>query len=401
MIRKTVIQYVVLMSLHYLAANSIAAVYATFLTSKGLNLFQVNMMNLVFFTTLFVCEIPTGAFADIFGRKASFVFSCFLYAVSMYMYAASETMFGFAASEIVGAIGLTFSSGAIEAWVVDKLKYHGHDGPLHHVFSKAQISGKLVGIAGAIIGSQLADIHVEIPWIFGGTVSLLTGFLAHFWLREEYFVKKSFSFALGLQSMKNTISQSIEFGIKNKQIRFLLVVGLIQIFAVQAPNMQWQPYFLQYLVEKKLLGYLWMGMMLGLIAGNLLAGKLLKHVKNEKKALTICQVSAGLGMILVTFLPFPVGIAVFILHEIPRGMYLPLKDKYLHDSIPSHARATISSFESTSPHLGGMIGLLISGAVAQSFSIQTAWVMSGSLMIILTLLVARNGSRRKSAAQAQ
>ncbi|MEI6042623.1 MAG: MFS transporter [bacterium] len=394
--KRTIVQYVTLTSLLSFARGAIAAVYVSFLISNGLNLLEVNLVNLVYFSTLFICEIPTGAFADIFGRKSSFVMSCLLTTIGGFMYAYSKSFWGFAASEAVLAIGATFASGAFKAWLVDKLQHHGYTESLHKVFSRAQIFSLIAGIISALIGSQLADISIELPWIWLGFFSLITGIIAMFWLKEEYFVKKEFSFKLGLSAMKETTKQSIEFGINNKVIRFLLVAGLIQVFAVQALNMQWQPYFLDYLHDKKSLGYIWAGMMLGLTAGSLLANKFLALVKDEKKALTICQLLIGFGTLIITIIPFPVGIAVFILHEIPRGMFAPLKDKFLQDNIPSHARATISSFEAISPHLGGMIGLFASGYVANRFGIPSAWIMSGSLMIILTLMVAKNGHNKKA-----
>ncbi len=394
MIKKTIKQYLVLNAISSFAMGTIAAVYVTFLTSHGLNLFEVNMVNFVFFATLFICEIPTGAFADIFGRKTSFVLSCLILSAGTFIYAFSKSFWGFALAEFVSAIGKTFASGAFQAWLVDSLKHHGHTEPLNRVFSKVRVVGQSAGIISALIGASLADIRADLPWILMGVLELIAGITAFFWLKEDYFVKKKFSIRLGLSAMKETVQQSIEFGMKNKVVRFLLVAGIIQMFSVQAVNMQWQPYFVKYLVEKKLLGFLWVGMVVGIMIGSSLAGKLLCLVKNEKAALIICQVLTGVGITLVTILPFPVGIVMFILHEIPRGMYAPLKDKFLQDSIPSSARATITSFESISPHLGATIGLFTSGFLADKFGIQSAWVTSGLFLVVMTLLFSRNRSKK-------
>ncbi|MEI6552934.1 MAG: MFS transporter [bacterium] len=392
--KRTIVQYLTLMSLSSFSRGAIAAIYVPFLIAGGLNLLEVNLVNLIYFSTLFICEIPTGAFADIFGRKASFVVSCVLTSIGGIMYASSKTFWGFASSEAVLAIGATFASGAFKAWLVDKLQHHGYTEPLHKVFSKAQIFCLIAGIISAFIGSQISDIYIQLPWMMMATSALITGVIAFFWIEEEYFVKKKFSFKLGILAMKETAVQSIEFGIKNKVVRFLLVVGIIQVFAVQAPNMQWSPYFLEYLKDKKTLGYIWASMMLGLTAGSFLANKFLTLIKDERKALTMCQVLIAIGTIAITLLPFPLGLALFILHEIPRGMFVPLKDKFLQDNIPSHARATISSFEAISPHLGGMIGLVASGYVANRFGISSAWVMSGLVMLTTTLLFTRKKSGR-------
>ncbi len=394
MIKKTIRQYLVLNAITSFAMGTIAAIYVTFLTSHGLNMFEVSMVNFVFFSTLFVCEIPTGAFADIFGRKTSFVIACLLLSAGTFIYAVSKSFWGFALAEFVSAIGKTFASGAFKAWFVDSLKHHGYNGELHRIFSRVSVIGKSMGIISALLGAYLADIRSDLPWFLMGTLELIAGIMALVWLKEEYFVKNKFSFRMGLRAMKGTVRQSIEFGIKNNAVRFLLVAGVIQLFAVQAPNMQWQPYFIEYFVENKLLGYLWVGMVLGLMTGSLLAGKLLSLVKDEKLALIICQIATGLMIAIVTLLPFPAGIAMYILHEVPRGAYEPLKDKFLQDAIPSHARATLTSFESIAPHLGGMIGLFVSGFLANRFGMQTAWVTSGLTMVFVTILVSRNRKKK-------
>jgi MFS family permease len=113
---KIVRQYYVLSLLFSIGGNSLTcAVYVTFLMSNGLNLLQVNLINAVFFFTLFVCEIPTGAYADIFGRKSSFVLACALMSASMFVYGSSHTFVGFIIAEILAAIGGTFRSGAFQA----------------------------------------------------------------------------------------------------------------------------------------------------------------------------------------------------------------------------------------------------------------------------------------------
>src|SRR6185369_4258736 len=123
--RKIIRQYYVLSCLFNGGGMSIiSAIYVTFLIHNGLNLFQVNLVNAIFFLTLFLCEIPTGAFADIFGRKTSFVAACGMLCASMFVYGSSHTFFGFVLAEMLGAVGTTFRSGAFQAWLVDSLKHH-------------------------------------------------------------------------------------------------------------------------------------------------------------------------------------------------------------------------------------------------------------------------------------
>ena len=389
MIKKTILQYFTMTMLMNIGMGLICAVYVTFLTSHGLNLLEVNLVNLVFFSTRFICEIPTGAFADVFGRKVSFVVSCVLFSLGMFLYGLSNSFWGFIVAEAIIAVGSTFISGAFDAWLVDMLNHHGGEDMQHKVFSRAGLIGQFACMVAALAGAYLADINGNLPWFVGSAVFIFTAFLSAFWMKEEYFQKKTFSWGFGWQSMKDTVCLSIKYGLNNKVVRFIVLCSLVGMLSFQAPNMQWQPYFISFLKEKRNLGYLWIGMSLCMMLGSILAPRFLKLVKSEKRSLVVCNIFTGLCLSVVTMIPFLPGLAVYMVHEIPRGMIGPLKKKFLHDNIPSHARATVASFESISPHLGGMIGLLASGFIANTYSISTAWLLSGIFLVVATLCVAR------------
>jgi MFS family permease len=391
MIGKTVTQYYVLTACSTLSLGFALSTYVTFLITRGLNLLEVNMVNFIFYTTLFMMEIPTGAFADVFGRKKSVALSGLLLGIGELIYAWSDTFFDFALAEIVSAFGITFATGAFQAWVVDTLKHHGYNGSFGKIFSNASKIKTACFICAALIGGYAADYNDRLPWIMGGIGNILTCIIVLVWIKEEYFIPMKFSFTLGWQAMKDTVKTSFKYARESKVVRFILVVGVLQICSVQAINMQWQPYFHEYLGSKRALGYLWMAMMIGVFVGQHYALKLFSLLKSEKKCLVACQIGAGLGMIVTVLLPFPGALAVFLLHEIPRGMYHPIKDMFLQDNILSKERATVSSFESISPHLGGMIGLLGSGILANKLGIPATWITSGLILIIGTLLVSRNG----------
>lgn len=394
MAKKTIRLYLLLKVIITLSISFISATYVMFLISKGLNLFEVNLVNFVFFVTLFVCEIPTGIVADVFGRKRSFVISCFLLSLSLFVYAFSDYFLLFLLAEAIGAIARTFESGAFQAWIVDRLKYYDYEEPIHPIFKKEQQWVQGATIIGALSGAFLASWNPTLPWIAGGITAFIAGFAAIFLMKEEYFVREKMSVIEGFKSMKSVARKSIRYGAKNKAVRFIMVIGAIQFFALQAPNMQWQPFFTDHLQDQTMFGFLYVGISLSLIVGASLSGRLLKKVTNERAALIVSQSVVGIGLILTAiFSSYAVAIVFFLSHEIARGAFKPIKDAYLHDNIPSKERATLISFESISHHIGGAVGLLVSGFIALNTSISFTWILSGSFLIITAMILARNGKR--------
>ncbi len=368
--------------------NMIATTYVLFLLGKGLNLFEVNLVNTVFFVTLFVCEIPTGAFADVFGRKKSYVLSCFLLALGMMVYAISDTFWEFACAEMISAIGMTFSTGAFSSWLVDSLKHHTYEGETRAIFARGAQLRQGAGILAALIGAYLFDISPSLPWIVGGGLFGIAGTIAWFVMREEYFVREKFSWKGGLQALNEVTRMGLSYGASNAHIRFLMMLVLGLSISTMSPNMQWQPFFKDWVPNQTSLGFVWTGAAVAMLVGAWCAPHLLRMMRDERRALLICNIVVALGIIgTVTVGAMPVAFAAFLIHELARGAIDPIKESYLHDNIPSKARATLVSFESIAHHLGGAVGLVLSGALAEYGSIQLAWVVSGGILLVVVFLL--------------
>jgi len=391
--KKTIGQYYLLSFLASAGGMAIiSATYTTFLMKNGLNLFQVNLVNTVFFTTLFICEIPTGVFADVFGRKASYVTSAALLSLSMFVYGSSHTFGGFLLAEIIGAIGTTFKTGAFQAWLVDSLKNHGYEGAFNKIFGRASLYNQIGGGIGAIAGAYLSIVNPALPWFVGGIGMGVVTLLAFFTMREEYFVRIPFSWSRGFRSMRETAVSSIRYGAQDKAVRFILIITFIQIYSVQALNMYWQPFFKNLQIKDEHLGFVFTGMMFFIAFGAFIASRINVDGK-EREIILWSMVYVGVTVSLAAVSPtLSAAVLLFLLHESGRGFWAPMSDSYLHQHIPSHERASISSFCGMAPHIGGAIGLVISGAIAQFFGITVAWIVAGIVLISGAYLVHRNGN---------
>lgn len=390
---KTVRQYYLLSFLASAGGMQIiSAVYTTFLMKYGLNLFQVNLVNAAFFTTLFICEIPTGVFADVFGRKSSYVASAALMSVSMFVYGSSHSLAGFLSAEMIAAIGMTFRTGAFQAWLVDSLKHHGYEGTFNKIFGRASLYNQIGGGIGAITGAYLSVKNPALPWFVGSIGMALVTILAFFIMREEYFVRIPFSWKGGFRSIHDTAISSIRYGSQDKAVRFILIVTFVQIYSVQALNMYWQPFFRNLQIKDEHLGFVFTGMMFFIAFGAFIASRINAEGK-ERKIILGSMIYVGVTVSLAAISPMlSVAVLWFLLHESGRGFWAPMSDSYLHQRIPSHQRASISSFCGMAPHIGGAVGLVISGAIAQTFGITVAWIVAGIVLIIGAILLYKNGN---------
>jgi len=192
-----------------------------------------------------------------------------------------------------------------------------------------------------------------------------------------------------------TFKAGLSYVKQSTAIRFLIVMGLVQSFSVMAANMQWTPWFSGLLKGSSQLGFIWWGIAIAIVFGSELANRISKTSLSEKQALIATNIAIGIGIALAALWQnFAVGISIFLFHELFRGMYKPLKDAYLNANIPSEQRATLISFDAMAFHVGGAVGSVVSGWLANSYGIPTAWMVSGLSLVLGTLLIAKNGLKK-------
>ena len=89
------------------------ASYGAFLArTLGLDPLLTNMVNQAFYIGMVVLEVPTGAVADKYGKRISYLVYCFFYALGSLVYFFSHNFLMAAFSEFILALGSTFQSGS-------------------------------------------------------------------------------------------------------------------------------------------------------------------------------------------------------------------------------------------------------------------------------------------------
>lgn len=384
--------YYVMSALTSAGMGFFMGIYSNFLRGAGLDEFWVNMVNVCFFMVITICEIPTGLFADIFGRKGSFVISCFLEMTAFAIYGISRSFGGFVLAETIGAVGKTFSSGAFEAWLVDSLKHSGDKTDLLKIFARRSVISRISVIAASVIGGWLGDRGLNIPFFASSLTYAVCGVTAIVLMKENYFVRSKFSFSSGLEEMKNTWKKSLFFAKSDKNFRFILIISALQMFSFMAPNMEWQRVFKELGFSNSLNGVIGGLINVAIIMGVIFSRHIGSFIREEKEQLAFTLILTGVCIALtVSFVNVYLVILFFFLHEIGRGASGPIAESYTQKCIPSSKeRATLASFGSMVGHLGGAVGLFVSGLIAKWFGIAPAWVVSGTVLVIATVLVTKN-----------
>jgi len=376
--------FLILSFLIMLSVSFSFATYIPFLVHRAMNLWQINVINCFFMATIILMEMPTGSFADKFGRHRSITLSCFLTALASLTYFFADCFWFFIFAEVIAGVGKTFSSGALEAWVVDSLKAHGLSNQKEKLFRRETFWSSAGAIVGSLLGSYLGDYNLALPWLISAILSVVVA-LYSLTMKEPYHDATVPRSKIGLGAQMRI---AWRYGFSNKSLISFMVIGAVMALAIQAVNMQWTIVFQKnYHLETRYLGWIFIGIALFQAWGGHLSKYSQRWIRNGSRSLALTQIGTALMIIalsqitgLVTTLGF------FFMHEISRGAFKPLKQSFFNDQLLSETRATVLSLDSMINKVGSLIGLLVSGFLANTYSINLAWLVSGVFLLIVSLL---------------
>lgn len=361
------------------------AVYVVFLYKNGLDLLQVNLINMLFMIAIVFLQVPTGAIADLIGRKKAVLFASLLAIIGYTLYPVYRNVYNFAIAELIIAISMSFSSGAFEAWMVESSTKQGFKGKFDLIFSQNNIYAKVATIVGGLSGAYLATIDLAMPFYVGGFLSILVFTFLYIYMVDDSrelvtFKKIKPAFSKLVQISKDAITYSVS----RKVIIWVVLGGALIAFACQPLNMYWGIKFNDMLQDRiYLLGWIWAIIALFSLFGAQLTKYLIEKNKNYSQIMTISiliivpsvLIAAGSSLAAAVF-------TGFMIHEFGRGLLSPIQRAYINDQAEESKRATIFSFDSMSSAAGSAVGLLIFGLIAKAYGINVSWIIAAFVFLL-------------------
>lgn len=177
-----------------------------------------------------LAEIPTGAVADLFGKKKTLILAFLLEAIGAYMMAFAPSFNVILISVFVMCVGGAFYSGTLEALVFDSLKQDKEEGKFDKVISNISSISLFAPAVCSVIGGFVYGFDPRLPFIlnaFGYTI----GLAASFFLVEPDVDTVKFSFANYLKQTKEGLFQLFKNIDVKRQTIILLSFGFIAVIS--------------------------------------------------------------------------------------------------------------------------------------------------------------------------
>ena len=373
--------------LKFFASGTIVPILSLMLLARGATIETISLIIGLYSVTVIAAEFPSGVFADLYGRKTSFLLSCVLYLISYSMFFFSRSAVILLIGMVVNGLSRAFSSGSIEALMID----HATEQccPLERVTARLAILESAGLAGGALVGGLLAEVGERFSFNLGVNIliTVIILFLTVLFVHETPRIKAEHVATTHRQLFHKQVRESLSFAKLGGTVRILLIFFLLMGFALSAIEVYWQPALEAYQPVYWLFGAVSFGGFAFVIFGSWVAEKLLrKHPKAGVGLLLLLKAPLGLGLILFSFVRSEFSLVGFYL-----GLYLLIgssnvvESTLLNQIVPSSHRASILSLFSLVLQIGGVLASLGGFLVSTYSRYQNMWLLAGLLLFLFSI----------------
>jgi MFS family permease len=390
-------RYYVLTGGYNLAQFFIWPIYPLFLLGRGLDLFQINAVLATYGITIFLFDVPTGAIADVAGRRVSFVLGCVIRTGAYALYTLARGFQDCLVAEFLDAIGTTFVTGALDAWVVDGARAEGDERPMDRVFARGAVIARALVIAGGLAAGYLAEVSMLLPWLVAASLFAATAVAGSVLMRDRGAgpVRRG-------ESITRTALSGIAIVRGSPVLLLLCGLSLASAFAAFPLSMLWAPRLTQLGAEHvRVMGWVVAFMSLASVVGSAALPRLLRSARRE---VVLCAAALWRAANVALLAAAPVlgpALGGLVLQEIGFGLSDPINTAWTNEHVAAAQRATVLSVRSMFVTLGASAGLITIGLIARGFGIPVALGVSAVLFALVApgfVVLGRVARREQTAA---
>ncbi len=369
-----------------LSTGIILPVLTLVLLERGANLQTLPLLMAVYSLTVLLLELPSGILADMFGRKAVFLISCGFQLLSFTLLLVSNSLIGLVSAILFLGFGRAFSSGSLDAILIDQAIDKGGGDCLPKVTSRLAV---LEG-AGLAAGSITGGLAASAFGTYGSIIIIRLILTAIVTLLSLLFIvepprRPEAEETVPVTSLTAMLGQGRRLITGRRELGFILPGVFLTGFFLFTLETYWQPAFTSIPHTEGntwLLGVITFIGFFSATAGNYIAHKLLSRFKiSWWNTFTVSRVI--MAAILLVFAAVN-GAAGFI--GLYAGIYLLLgtgnvpESSLINKYTPNEMRASMLSLNSLVSQLGGLCASLFSSLLVYRLHFSGIWLTAGILI---------------------
>ncbi|TKG94907.1 MFS transporter [Puteibacter caeruleilacunae] len=358
--------------------NMVMPIIVLFFQDNNLSMKDIFILKAIYSVGIVVMEIPSGYFADVWGRKNTLLTGSILGAAGFLTYSVSHSFLGFVVAEIILGVGQSFISGADSAMLYDSLKMEKRQKEYLKLEGRVTSLGNFAEAFAGIVGGLLATITLRTPFFFQFAVAAMA-IPAALALKEP---PKSKDKMVSLMDILRVTKEAM----LNRSLRTAILFSAL--IGTSTLTYAWfvQPYFKAAELPVGWYGLMWtlLNLTVGIVS---IYAYRVDRMLGERRANILILLGICLFYFLtsmyVSLYAFPI---LFLFYGV-RGIATPLLKNYINQYTASEVRATILSVRNFSIRvLFAILGPLL-GWMNDFYSLSVALALTGAIVLVIGIVI--------------
>ena len=357
----------------------------------GLSFAQIFTLDAIYMLMFILFEIPSGALADLIGRKKAILAGLFTLTLAAIVTGNAQNFLQLFLSFFIWALGFSLISGSSDALLYDSLKSE----KLYHRTSGRALFFSTIGLACAgVTGPLLFAQHFRLPYLFSA-LPFAAALLVMIFYREPA-VARELSFSL--RNHLRQIRQGAEKAFGN---RFVLwsTGALALVFTVSYTfASSYQPYLTEIGFDVRQFAFILPLLFVIEALGGAWSERITSRL-GETVAFWGSFLLIGISLLSLGLLASRSVLPIMLIYGFLQGFARPLVSTYANRYIESEHRATIISVQMMASTVTSAILLFLFGLVTDRIGVIALAAVIGALVLAagVPLLLLKPGKRHGDA----
>lgn len=363
--------------------NMQSVVWVLYLSYCGLNLAEIGVIEGIYHATSILCEIPSGAAADLLGRKRSMILSRICTACSCVIMLFSKSFGLFAVSFAIQALGNNLNSGSEEALVYDSMRSIGQEEQYLKVYGKLNIIIEVSQGLATVLGGVLADYSYF--WCYSACLVIAVSSLLPVLLMSE---PPCTGAAKRQESIRHMICLHFKasFGILKSDSRIMkIIVYYSVVFAAETLLFFYsQQYYFELGYNKTSISLILLAVSLVSCLGAAMSEKIYR--KFRKRTKNVAAFAIGTAILCYGFQNALLSAPAFAAAGFFNSALYPIQSEALNQLIPSEQRATLISVDSMFFSVAMILMFPLAGFLADLWGLAMVFTGIGLTLLLFVIV---------------
>ena len=353
-------------------------IYALYLEQNLFTMTNVALIISIEAIAAAVFEMPTGAIADIFGRKKTLISTYLFSLISLMFLYIGGNMLMFVSYAILNSFGRSLASGTDSALIYDTLKEENKERYFKKINGTYFALWPLGAATGSIIGGHLAAISLNLPVILT-SIPFTIALILILFIKEPHYDKD------GNKNIFVHMKKTSRLILDSRQL-LILMIGMFLLIALGDAMFVLNPIYFEF----KDIPIIYFGYILALAFFLSSAGHYFAHSISEKfgdkNTLLLCVIIIPIVVLLSTSQVGVLAGILFVTGSFFFGLRNPVIHHLLNLEVTSKNRATVMSASTFMGQVGFAMFAPIIGHLADLYTINTAFVISALMLFAVPVL---------------